>query len=109
MACRSWWASARRALAAGHAFLEADLIKVVGKEIPERIYALVGGRELRQSPGFAEFEAHHVRGLERYRARDWEGRWRLSLLRCCAAIQLERRRNRYGKVMPAGVGSGILA
>jgi adenylate cyclase len=45
----------------------------VGKEIPERIYALVGGRDIRQSPGFAEFEAHHVRGLERYRARDWEG------------------------------------
>jgi adenylate cyclase len=59
-------------LAAGHAFIEADLIKVVGKEIPERIYALVGGRDIRQSSGFAEFEAHHVRGLERYRARDWD-------------------------------------
>ena len=45
----------------------------MGKEIPERIYALVGGRDIRQSPGFAEFQAHHVRGLERYRARDWEG------------------------------------
>jgi adenylate cyclase len=60
-------------LAAGHAFVEADLIKVVGKEIPERIHALVGGRDIRQSPGFARFEAHHERGLECYRARDWDG------------------------------------
>jgi adenylate cyclase len=60
-------------LAAGHAFIEADLIKVVGKEIPERIHALVGGRDIRQSPGFARFEAHHERGLECYRARDWDG------------------------------------
>jgi adenylate cyclase len=60
-------------LASRHAFIEADLIKVMGKAIPERIYALVGGRDVRESTGFAEFEAHHSRGLECYRARDWEG------------------------------------
>jgi adenylate cyclase len=58
-------------LAAGHAFIEVDLIKVVGKAIPERIFALVGGRELGKSPGFAAFKAHHDRGLACYRARDW--------------------------------------
>jgi adenylate cyclase len=60
-------------LAAGHAFIEADLIKVVGKTIPERIFALVGGRELRTSAGFAAFKAYHDRGLACYRARDWTG------------------------------------
>jgi adenylate cyclase len=61
------------ALASRHAFVEADLIKVVGKAIPERIFALVGGQDLRRSPGFAEFEAHHDRGIACYRARDWDG------------------------------------
>ena len=60
-------------LAALHAFLEIDLIRVVGKSIPEHIYALVGGQEMRDSPGFAELRAHHDRGLACYRAKDWQG------------------------------------
>jgi adenylate cyclase len=60
-------------LAPRHAFLEVDLIKVVGKSIPERIHVLVGGPELRQSHDFAQLQAHHNRGLACYRAKDWAG------------------------------------
>jgi adenylate cyclase len=60
------------ALAPRHAFIEADLIKVVGKAIPERIFALVGGPDVRQLQEFAEFQAHHDRGIACYRAREWE-------------------------------------
>jgi adenylate cyclase len=61
------------ALAPRHAFLEADMIKVVGKAIPERIYVLVGGQDVLNSAGFAELQAHHARGIACYRAKDWEG------------------------------------
>jgi adenylate cyclase len=61
------------ALAPRYAFLEVDLIKVVGKSIPERIHVLVGGPELRQSHDFAQLQAHHHRGLACYRAKDWAG------------------------------------
>ena len=60
-------------LAPRHAFIEVDLIKVVGKAIPERIYALVGGQDILQWPSFAEFAGHHARGLACYRSRDWDG------------------------------------
>jgi adenylate cyclase len=58
-------------LTPGHAFIEVDLIKVVGKTVPERIFALLGGPEFAESHGFAALQAHHSRGLASYRARAW--------------------------------------
>jgi adenylate cyclase len=71
-------------LASSYLFLEVDLIQVVGKTIPERIFALLGGPEQRDSPGFAELLTHHRRGLASYRARDWaEARTAFSAAQRC--------------------------
>ena len=54
------------------ALLELDLIKVKGKTEPERIYGLIGGRELAQDPGYRAL-LEKVQEMSRcYRARDWD-------------------------------------
>lgn len=57
--------------AAGFAFLEVDLIRVVGKQKPERVYALLGGPEVAGESTYSSMRDHHARGLEAYRARKW--------------------------------------
>ncbi|MFW6076559.1 MAG: CHASE2 domain-containing protein, partial [Hyphomicrobiales bacterium] len=106
------------ALAPRHAFVEADLIKVMGKAIPERIFALVGGPEVRQSPEFAEFQAHHDRGISSYRDRDWEGalaafaKAEMTMpsagLDVSAIYELYRKRiEDYSAAAPAGDWTGV--
>lgn len=51
--------------------LEADLIKVVGRQTPERIWVLIGPEAMAQSPEFKAFEAQHAKFLSAYRAQDW--------------------------------------
>lgn len=62
----------KTAQAAGEfAFLEADLIRVVGKKTPERIFALLGNGDLARSPAFQDMKAAHDEGIAAYRNQDW--------------------------------------
>jgi adenylate cyclase len=53
------------------AFLEIDLIRVKGKLQAERIFALLGDANLRETPVFGEAVAANARLIGAYRARDW--------------------------------------
>jgi adenylate cyclase len=55
-----------------YAVLEIDLIRVKGKQEPERISTLVGDQELAASDRFAALSAQHAAMIEAYRARRWE-------------------------------------
>jgi len=54
------------------AFAEADLVRVVGKDIPVRIYALLGDRSLREDNAFGAFLKAHDSALQSYRAQAWD-------------------------------------
>ena len=58
-------------LAPNHAFIEVDMIRVVGKQIPQRIFALVGGPDLAENAAFQRFVGQHRAALSSYRAMDW--------------------------------------
>lgn len=69
--------------AQGWAALELDLIAVIGKKEPVRIYTLLGDSALAASPGFLAHQAKHERMLACYRGRDWAGaRTALAACRC---------------------------
>ncbi len=53
------------------AYLELDLIRVIGKEKPVRIYALVGEPEFAQTPEFRKLAQAHAEMLDAYRSQDW--------------------------------------
>ena len=55
------------------ALLELDLIRVVGRDAPERIFALMGPPEMSSDPAFVETGARMAAVLEAYRSRDWGG------------------------------------
>ena len=57
--------------AADLAFLELDLIRVVGKTVPVRIYTLVGDETLAASGEFGELARAHKEMMAAYRAQDW--------------------------------------
>jgi adenylate cyclase len=56
----------------GFALVELDRVRVVGRERPATIFALVGDERLAQSPAFASFSKNHKMLLADYRARHWE-------------------------------------
>ncbi len=58
-------------LAPDFAFVEVDMIRVVGKQIPQRIYALLGGPDLAQAGSFKRFSEQHHAALASYRTMDW--------------------------------------
>ncbi|MEQ9641647.1 MAG: CHASE2 domain-containing protein [Alphaproteobacteria bacterium] len=60
-----------RAVAPEFATLELDLVRVKGKQRPERIFALVGDRSVLQSKAFQTLERHHDAMLAAFRAQDW--------------------------------------
>ena len=47
------------------------MIRVVGKQIPQRIFALLGGPELAASDNFKSFLDLHQRAINGYRAMEW--------------------------------------
>ena len=53
------------------AFAEVDLVRVVGKDIPVRIYALLGDRTLREDEDFSAFLEAHEAALQSYRSQEW--------------------------------------
>jgi len=60
-----------------YAVLELDLIRVKGKHIPERIYALIGGSEVKNSKLFRDLVLQNQAMLAAYRSRDFETALRL--------------------------------
>jgi adenylate cyclase len=52
--------------------LEIDLIRVKGKTKPVKIFALLGGAELKESGAFKTLGTHHERMLVAYRGQRWE-------------------------------------
>ncbi|MEM1076154.1 MAG: adenylate/guanylate cyclase domain-containing protein [Pseudomonadota bacterium] len=52
--------------------MELDRITVVGKEVPETIYALMGGDSLRNDAKFEAVAARNSEMLTAYRAQDWD-------------------------------------
>ena len=60
-----------QALADGLAFLELDTIRVKGKTVPVRIFALLGDEGMANSPGFGRLAEAHARMLGAYRRMAW--------------------------------------
>ncbi|NNF76677.1 MAG: adenylate/guanylate cyclase domain-containing protein, partial [Rhizobiales bacterium] len=58
--------------APGFAFLEVDLIRVVGKQKPELVSALLGGPELANDSAFQTMKEHHDTGLQAFRKQIWD-------------------------------------
>lgn len=54
------------------AFLELDLIRVVGKQIPVRIFTVVGDPAFAQSEPFQKLAAAHGALLKAYRDQEWD-------------------------------------
>jgi adenylate cyclase len=69
------------------AFVEADRVRVVGRERPIRIFALVGDAGHAQSEAFHAFRQAHERFLDAYRRGDFESA--LALLAKVSAIAPE--------------------
>lgn len=69
--------SALRQQLPGFACVVVDLVRVVGRDAPEEISALIGDEQLAQDPAFQRFAAAHHAMLAAYRTKDWEtaGRW----------------------------------
>src|SRR3546814_12314189 len=72
------------AAAAGHdcALREIDRSRVVGKQAPERIFALLGGPDMTSSDAFLAFTTRFAAFLELYRL----GQWNLALERVSGQI-----------------------
>jgi len=68
------------------AFLELDMIRVKGKSQHVKIFALLGGNELKESGIFKSLETHHGKMLSAYRGQRWEEA--LSSSEECRKIQL---------------------
>ncbi|MEM6890588.1 MAG: adenylate/guanylate cyclase domain-containing protein [Pseudomonadota bacterium] len=66
-----------QAVEADFALLELDRIRVVGKALPETIFALLGNADLRNRQAFSEFVDANAAMLRAYRAQDWDGAERM--------------------------------
>jgi adenylate cyclase len=62
---------------AGFATLEVDRVRVVGRERPATVHALLGDEALAGAPAFTAFAGRHVELLAAYRARRWDEAERL--------------------------------
>ena len=69
------------------AVLELDYIAVVGKIEAESIYALVGDRDLAQTPEFVHLAAQHEALLRCYRNQEWDGATAI-LARCRRSLTM---------------------
>jgi len=55
----------------GFALLELDRVRVVGRDAPEGIFALLGDEAMADEPGFRRLAEIHGAMLAAYRAGDW--------------------------------------
>lgn len=53
------------------AIVALDHVRVVGRDAPEEIFALLGDESLEQEPSFRDFALLHQAMLDAYRAQDW--------------------------------------
>lgn len=63
--------------AQGSALLELDLIRVKGKQIPSKIFAVLGDLKVKESSAFTLLSGAHQKMLKAYRAQQWEETSRL--------------------------------
>ncbi|MCV3273979.1 CHASE2 domain-containing protein [Roseobacter sinensis] len=54
------------------ALLELDRVRVVGKALPETIFALLGDRGMRDTALFQTVQSSNAKMLKAYRAQDWD-------------------------------------
>jgi adenylate cyclase len=54
------------------ALVEIDLVRVVGRDTPERLFALLGPPELAKDPDYAALLTGQGAMLAAYRAKDWD-------------------------------------
>ncbi len=96
----------------GFATLELDRLRVIGRDRPETIFALLGDEELARSEGFLAFRGIHCEMLQAYRAQQWaEALQHLEQLSARAEplglgklVDLYRRRVARFSVDPPGEG-----
>ncbi len=65
--------SALAARLPGFAVLELDRVRVVGRDAPETVFALLGDEMLANSAAFVSLRSGHEKLLAAYRAQDWHG------------------------------------
>jgi adenylate cyclase len=56
----------------GFALIEIDRLRVVGRDRPETLFALLGDAATAASPGFAALATAQAAMLAAYRAQDWD-------------------------------------
>jgi len=56
----------------GFALVELDRVRVVGRDRPETVFALVGDEGVTETPAFRAFRDAHAGMLAAYRARQWD-------------------------------------
>jgi adenylate cyclase len=56
----------------GFALIEVDRVRVVGRERPESIHALLGDEALASAPEFIAFASRHAELLSSYRGQNWD-------------------------------------
>jgi adenylate cyclase len=56
----------------GFALFELDRVRVVGRDAPEGVFALLGDETMRGQASFARLARAHAAVLEAYRAKDWD-------------------------------------
>jgi adenylate cyclase len=64
--------SSMKAELPGFAAVGIDRVRVVGRDTPEEIFALLGDETVAASPAFQRFAQAHAAMLAAYRARDWK-------------------------------------
>jgi adenylate cyclase len=77
------------------AVIELDRVRVVGRDAPMAIFALLGDERLRGDPDFAAMAAFQVAMLEAYRAQGWPQ----------ALAALERAKPYFERIGIAGLGA----
>ena len=66
------------------AFLELDLVRVVGRNAPVRVFTVVGDENFAGTPEFKALAEAHAAMIAAYRSRDWDGASRaLETCRAC--------------------------
>ncbi|MEO9600913.1 adenylate/guanylate cyclase domain-containing protein [Parasphingorhabdus sp.] len=55
----------------GFALLELDQVKVVGRDAPDTVFALLGDEQMHDDPAFTRLQKHHQAFLQAYREQSW--------------------------------------
>lgn len=61
----------------GFALLELDRVKVVGREAPDTVFALLGDETMNEDPAITNLQSQHGKFLELYREQNWAAASRL--------------------------------